>query len=671
VRPRTVRCVHSPDALPNVRATEARPRGSGGRNVDARGPRGRGLGQSALVVAALGVVFGDIGTSPIYTIQTIFNPGDPHPIDGSAENVYGVISLIFWSVTLIVTVEYVLLVLRADNDGQGGILALITLIRRTGGSGSRRTKLVLAALGVFGASLFFGDSMITPAISVLSAVEGLKVVKPSLDQVIVPITAAIIVVLFSVQHIGTARVGRLFGPIMVIWFLAIAACGVRGIAEHPQILKALSPTYAGGFLIGHFTTAFFSLAAVVLAITGAEALYADLGHFGRMPITRAWLLLVFPACILSYMGQGALVLRNPGEALSSPFFMSVPDWGRFPMVLLATAATVIASQAVITGAFSVAQQAVQLGYLPRLRIRHTSEREIGQIYVPWINWVLMVSVLALVFAFRTSTALAFAFGMAVTGTITITTLLYFYVVRHMWSKPLWLVLIGAGGFLGIDLLFFAANLTKFLHGAWLPVLIGVTVYTILTTWQRGRVLITARRQQEEGALPAFVEELHDRRPPVLRVPGTAVFLNRGKATAPLAMRANVVHNHVLHEHAVILSIETPPVPYVAIEDRVVIDDLGYADDGITHVTANFGYMEDPNVPGALALAGEAGMERAIDLNETSYFLSTIEIRMGNAPGMTRWRKRLFVATSRLTADAAEYFGLPRDGTVIMGSRVEI
>jgi KUP system potassium uptake protein len=629
------------------------------------------LGQSALVVAALGVVFGDIGTSPIYTIQTIFNPGDPHPIDGSAENVYGVISLIFWSVTLIVTVEYVLLVLRADNDGQGGILALITLIRRSGGSGSRRTKLVLAALGVFGASLFFGDSMITPAISVLSAVEGLKVVKPSLDQVIVPITAAIIVVLFTVQRIGTARVGRLFGPIMVIWFLAIAACGVRGIAEHPQILKALSPTYAGGFLIGHFTTAFFSLAAVVLAITGAEALYADLGHFGRMPITRAWLLLVFPACILSYMGQGALVLRNPGEALSSPFFMSVPDWGRFPMVLLATAATVIASQAVITGAFSVAQQAVQLGYLPRLRIRHTSEREIGQIYVPWINWVLMVSVLVLVFAFRTSAALAFAFGMAVTGTITITTLLYFYVVRHRWGKPLWLVVIGAGGFLGIDLLFFAANLTKFLHGAWLPVLIGVTVFTILTTWQRGRVLITARRQQEEGALPAFVEELHDRRPPVLRVPGTAVFLNRGKATAPLAMRANVVHNHVLHEHAVILSIETPPVPYVAIDDRVVIDDLGYADDGITHVTANFGYMEDPNVPGALALAGEAGLERAIDLNDTSYFLSTIEIRMGDAPGMARWRKRLFVATSRLTADAAEYFGLPREGTVIMGSRIEI
>jgi len=663
-------CVQSPEALPHAPAPDAPPRGPGGRNTDARGPRGRTLAQSALVVAALGVVFGDIGTSPIYTIQTVFNPSDPHPISGSTDNVFGVVSLIFWSVTLIVTVEYVLLVMRADNDGQGGILALITLIQR-GGSGSRRTKLVLAALGVFGASLFFGDSMITPAISVLSAVEGLKVAKPSLEHAVIPITATIIVVLFVVQRIGTARVGRLFGPIMMVWFVAIAACGVRGIAEHPQILKALSPTYAGGFLIGHFTTAFFSLAAVVLAITGAEALYADLGHFGRRPIRRAWLLLVFPACILSYMGQGALVLRNPGEALSSPFFMSVPEWGRFPMVLLATAATVIASQAVITGAFSVAQQAVQLGYLPRLRIRHTSEQEVGQIYVPWINWALMVSVLALVFAFRTSAALAFAFGMAVTGTITITTLLFFYVVRHQWRKPLWVVLVGAGGFLTIDLLFFAANLTKFLHGAWLPVLIGITVFTVLTTWQRGRVLITARRQQEEGALQTFVEELHDQRPPVLRVPGTAVFLNRGRATAPLAMRANVVHNHVLHEHAVILSIQTPPVPYVAIGDRLVIDDLGYADDGITHVTACFGYMEEPNVPAALALAGQVGLERAVDLDDTSYFLSTIEIQMGNAPGMARWRKRLFVATSYLTTDAAEYFGLPRDRTVIMGSRIEI
>jgi KUP system potassium uptake protein len=616
-------------------------------------------------------VFGDIGTSPIYTIQTVFNPEDPHPVGATTPNVYGIISLIFWSVTIIVTAKYVLLVMRADNDGQGGILALITLIQRGGISGGRRIKLVLAALGVFGASLFFGDSMITPAISVLSAVEGLKVVEPSLEHLIIPITATIIIVLFATQRIGTARVGRMFGPIMTTWFLAIAACGVVRIAEHPQILRALSPTYAAGFLIDHFAIAFFSLAAVVLAITGAEALYADMGHFGRSPITRAWLFLVFPACILSYMGQGALVLGSPADTISSPFFLAIPDWGRLPMVVLATAATVIASQAVITGAFSVAHQAVQLGYLPRLRIVHTSAQTIGQIYVPWINWALMVSVLGLVFAFQTSTALAFAFGMAVTGTITITTLLFFYVVRQQWGKPLWLVLAGAGGFLTIELLFFAANLTKFFHGAWFPILVAVLVFTVLTTWQRGRVLITARRQQEEGELDAFVQELHDRRPPLRRVRGTAVFLNRGKTTTPLAMRANVVHNRVLHDHAVILSIETPPCPYVPPGERVVIDDLGYADDGISHVSARFGYMDEPNVPEVMALAAEAELEAPIDFDQLSYFLSRIEIRMGNAPGMARWRKRLFIATSRLTADAADFFGLPREQTVVMGSRIEI
>ena len=345
--------------------------------------------------------------------------------------------------TIVVTVTYVLLVMRADNDGEGGIMALITLIRRQGVPGGRRTKLALAALGIFGASLFFGDSMITPAISVLSAVEGLKVAQPSLEHLIVPITAAIIVVLFLAQRMGTAAVGRLFGPVMIVWFLTIGACGVSGIADHPEILKALSPTYALGLLLGHFSIAFFALAAVVLAVTGAEALYADMGHFGRAPITRAWLILVFPACILSYLGQGALILGDPNGNISSPFFLLVPDWGRLPMVFLATAATVIASQAVITGAFSVAHQAVQLGYLPRLRIAHTSEETIGQIYVPWINWLLMVSVLTLVFTFESSAALAFAYGMAVTGTITITTLLFFYIVRHQWGKPLWLVAIGA------------------------------------------------------------------------------------------------------------------------------------------------------------------------------------------------------------------------------------
>ena len=631
----------------------------------------RSPAQTALLVGALGVVFGDIGTSPIYTVQTIFNPDDPHPVPATEDSVYGVISLIFWSVTIIVTIKYVLLVMRADNDGEGGILALITLIRRRGVRGGRRTKLALAALGIFGASLFFGDSMITPAISVLSAVEGLKVVQPSLEELIVPITAVIIVILFASQRIGSAKVGSLFGPVMIVWFVAIAACGVNGIAGDPQILKALLPTYAVGFLVGHFSIAFFSLAAVVLAITGAEALYADMGHFGRPPITRAWLGLVFPACILSYLGQGALVLEDPTGAISSPFFLLVPEWGRLPMVLLATAATVIASQAVITGAFSVSHQAVQLGYLPRLRINHTSAQTIGQIYVPWINWVLMISVLTLVFAFKSSAALAFAFGMAVTGTITITTLLFFYIVRQQWRKPLWMVLAGGGAFLLVEVLFLAANTTKILYGAWVPLLIAVTVFTVLTTWQRGRELVTARRQHDEGSLRVFVDELHSRRPPVERVPGTAVFLNRGKATAPLAMRANVKHNHILHEHVVILAIETSPVPHVTPADRVVVDDLGYTDDGISHVTAYFGYMQDPNVPEVLRLADAAGLEGPLDVDDASYFLSTIELRVGREPGMTRWRKRLFVATARITTDAAEYFGLPRDRTVIMGSRIAV
>jgi KUP system potassium uptake protein len=640
---------------------------------DADTPRAavRNPARAALVLGALGVVFGDIGTSPLYTVQTVFNPSDPHPVSANTESIFGVISLIFWSVTIVVTLTYVLLVMRADNEGEGGIMALITLIRRGGVTGGRRTKLALAALGIFGASLFFGDSMITPAISVLSAVEGLKVVQPSLQHLIVPITAAIIVVLFATQRLGTAAVGRMFGPVMIVWFTVIGACGISGIALHPEILEALSPSYALGFLGGHFSTAFFSLAAVVLAITGAEALYADMGHFGRAPITRAWLLLVFPALILNYMGQGALILDNPGANIASPFFLLVPAWGRLPMVFLATAATVIASQAVITGAFSVAHQAVQLGYLPRLRIAHTSSETVGQIYVPWINWLLMVSVLTLVFAFQSSASLAFAFGMAVTGTITITTLLFFYIVRHRWGKPLWLVLGGAGALLTVDLLFLAANTTKIAHGAWLPLLIAVTVFTALTTWQRGRELVTARREREEGSLREFVDALHERRQPLRRTPGTAVFLNRNKTTTPLAMRANVEHNQILHQHVVILSIETLPVPQVQPAERLAIDDLGYGDDGITHVTARFGYMEQPDVPGALRMAEAAGLECPLEVDEASYFLSTIELRPGDAPGMTRWRKRLFVAMSHITADAAEYFGLPRDRTVIMGSLIEV
>ncbi|WP_371830491.1 potassium transporter Kup [Antrihabitans cavernicola] len=640
--------------------TEARP---------AIHPTGRKGVRAAVVVGALGVVFGDIGTSPIYTIQTVFNPADPHPVPISIDNVYGVVSLIFWSVMIIVTLTYVLLVMRADNDGEGGIMALITLLRRMSRSAGRAAAL-LAVLGIFGAALFFGDSMITPAISVLSAVEGLKVVEPGMERLIIPITVVIIVVLFSFQRRGTASIGRLFGPVMIAWFTAIGACGVVGIVDHPAIFKALSPTYALSFVFGHIGIAFFALAAIVLSVTGAEALYADMGHFGRKAITYGWLGLVLPACVLSYLGQGALILGDERN-VSAPFFLLTPDWARWPMVLLATAATVIASQAVITGAFSVASQAAQLGYLPRLRIAHTSESTIGQIYVPWINWVLMVSVLTLVFAFRSSAALAFAFGMAVTGTITITTTLFLYYAHTKWRTPLWLVVIGGGFLLTVDFAFFAANLTKLVHGAWLPLLIGLTAFTVMTTWQRGRQIVTRARETAEGSLREFIDHLHDYQPPLVRVAGTAVFLNRGNETAPLAMRANVEHNRVLHEYVVIMSIDTLPVPRVPDAERTEVDALGYVEDGIIHVTAHFGYMETPNIPDVLRLLDHAQTEGPIAVDDASYFLSTIELTKGPEATMAAWRKHLFIATSHITADAAEYFGLPRDRTVIMGSRIDV
>ncbi|MEU7867087.1 KUP/HAK/KT family potassium transporter [Dactylosporangium sp. NPDC049140] len=623
-----------------------------------------------VVVGALGVVFGDIGTSPIYTLQTVFNPDDPHPVPVRDELVYGVVSTVFWSVMIIVTVTYILLAMRADNDGEGGIMALITLLRRRAGGQGRKTALLLAGLGIFGASLFFGDSMITPAISVLSAVEGLKLVQPSLGELVVPITAVIIVVLFLVQRRGTAAVGKIFGPIMIAWFLTIGGFGIAGITRHPAILKALSPTYAAGFLAGHFGVAFFSLAAIVLSVTGAEALYADMGHFGRRAIAFGWLWLVLPACTLSYFGQGALILDDPAN-VAGPFFLLVPSWLRLPLVLLATAATVIASQAVITGAYSVASQAAQLGYLPRLRVAHTSAEQIGQIYVPWINWLLMVSVLTLVLAFRSSAALAYAFGMAVTGTITITTLMFFYVASKIFRTPRWLLYSGAAILLAVDLLFVAANLTKLIHGAWLPLTIALTSWTVMTTWQKGRAIVTEARRREEGSLREFVDQLRTDPSLTRLVPGTSVFLNRGKEAAPLAMRANVEHNHVRHVHVLILSIETQPVPRVPDEERISVDELGYADDGIIHVTVRFGYMDTQNLPAALRLLDPARTEGELELGRASYFLSKIELRRGDAPTMAAWRKRLFIATSYITSDAAEHFGLPRDRTVIMGSHIDV
>ncbi len=623
----------------------------------------------ALIIGALGVVFGDIGTSPIYTIQTVFNPDDPHPVPLTDANVYGVVSLIFWSIVIIVTVTYVLLAMRVDNGGEGGIMALIALLRKWMTGRRARTVAVLSGLGILGAALFLGDSMITPAISVLSAVEGMKVVNPDLAAWVVPITAVIIVVLFLAQRLGTAAVGRLFGPVMILWFVAIGVCGLGGITRDPHILLALLPTYAIQFLFGHFGIAFFALAAIVLAVTGAEALYADMGHFGRRPISLGWLLLVFPACALSYLGQGALLLNDP-KTISAPFFLLTPEWGRIPMIVLATAATVIASQAVISGAFSVAAQAGQLGYLPRLRVVHTSSSTHGQIYVPWINWLLLVSVLTLVFAFRSSAALAFAFGMAVTGTITITTVLFFYIASRTWHTPAWLLWSGAGLLLAFDLLFFAANLTKLVSGAWLPLAIGLAAFTIMITWHRGRELVTAGRIEVEGSLPDFIRSVRSRSMRIERVPGTAIFLNRG-ATTPLALRANIERNHVRHQRIVVLSVEIDAMPRVADTERFSVDHLDNLRDGITHITARFGYTERTDIPAALRAITLQQSEGPLELDDATYFLSKLEVRESNRPGLARWRKRLYLALSHLNTDASDHFELPRDRVIVMGSQIDL
>ena len=640
-----------------------------------------------MVIGALGVVFGDIGTSPIYTLQTVFNPGDPHPVPININNVYGVVSLIFWSVMIIVTLTYVMLVMRADNDGEGGVMALITQVRRFADKSPPRVVAALSTLGILGAALFFGDSMITPAISVLSAVEGLKVVDPGLAELVVPITVVIIIGLFAVQRHGTAAVGRYFGPVMILWFVVIGISGVRGIMGHPQILRALSPLYALEFMAGHFHIAFFALAAVVLAVTGAEALFADMGHFGRAPITLAWLGLVLPALVLNYFGQGALLIGDESN-VKAPFFMLFPGWAQIPIIVLCTLATVIASQAVITGAYSMVSQAAQVGYLPRMRIAHTSASSIGQIYVPWVNGLLMVAVIVLVLAFRSSAALGYAYGMAVTGTITITTLLFLHIARIRWGVPLWLIFLGGGALLTVDLLFFAANLTKLLHGAWLPLLIGLIGFTVMTTWRRGRELVFAAREkaaeqargrlkspptpgsEQLGPLRDFVRDLAERRPVLPRLPGTAVYLNRGGEAAPLAMRANVDRIHVLQEHVLIVSVETQPVPRVPDAERVTVEDLGYPDHGIFYVVVRVGYMERPDVPAALRLVDPALAAGPIDVDHATYFLSDVNLRVGPEPTMAAWRKRLFVAISRMTSDA-EYFGLPMDRTIIIGARIEI
>jgi KUP system potassium uptake protein len=634
-----------------------------------RRPRrpGAKAGMAALTLGALGIVFGDIGTSPLYALQTLF-AADDHAVRPTQAVVYGVISLVFWTITVVVSVKYVTFIMRADNDGEGGIMALIALVQGIALE-RRMAKAVLVALGIFGASLFYGDGMITPAISVLSAVEGLEVAAPSMESLVVPITLAILTGLFAIQRFGTGAVGRLFGPVMGVWFAILALAGLRQVAAHPGILRALSPTYGISFLFEHGSVAFVALGSVVLTITGAEALYADMGHFGRPPIRRAWFAFVFPALTLNYMGQGALILDTP-TAIDSPFFLLFPHWSRIPMVFVATVATIIASQAVISGAFSVTRQAVQLGFLPRLTIRHTSHEEVGQVYAPAVNWGIFVAVVALVVGFGSSAALASAYGIAVTGTLAIDTILFFVVVRWLWHNPMWLVLTGSALFLTVDLTFFSANLTKVLHGGWFPLSIALVVFVVLTTWQRGREIVTRNRTEEEGPLRAFVEEVRAMDPPVYRTPGTGVFLNANIETTPLALRANLEHNRIVHATVVIISVQTLRVPHVADDERVTVDDLGYQDDGITHIAARFGFQDTIDVPSTLRMAAER-VERDIDVDRASYFLSRITIVPTNAPGMQRWRKRLFVAIARNAANPVAYFGLPDHRTVVLSGHIEL
>jgi KUP system potassium uptake protein len=628
------------------------------------GHRSSGL---ALALGALGIVFGDIGTSPLYAVQTVFTI-DGGAVRPTAGDVYGVVSLVFWSLTLIVSIKYVVFIMRADNDGEGGVMALAAFARRALGSANARTMAVVMGLGVLGAALFYGDSVITPAISVLSAVEGLEVSAPELAEFVVPVAVVILTLLFVVQRWGTQRVGNLFGPVMVVWFLVLAVTGLAEVARRPRILLGLSPSYAVAFVVAHPYIAFVAMGAVVLAITGAEALYADMGHFGRTPIRRAWFALVFPALTLNYLAQANLILRDPASR-TNPFFLLLPHWARLPMVVLATAATVIASQAVISGAFSVSRQALRLGFLPHLRIRQTSRHEYGQIYIAGVNWGLFAAVALVVLTFRSSARLATAYGVAVTGTFLITTVLFLLVARTLWKWATWRLVLVAVVFGGLELTYFAANLTKVSHGGWLTLLIAAIVFTVMLTWQRGRQIVTARRAEKEGSLLDFIDKV--RKDNIARVPGTAVFPHPNNQTTPLALRANVAHNHVLHEHIVIITGRTANAPHIPWDQRITIDHLGDPHDGIIHIDAEFGFQDPTDFPEVLHRVAGQHPETHLDPDHASYFVSRINLRRTDRPGMVGWRKRLFLALAQNAPSQTENLQLPEDRTVVMSGEVPV
>jgi KUP system potassium uptake protein len=618
-------------------------------------------GLPGLILGAVGVVFGDIGTSPLYTLKEAFSPH--FGLVGNHDTILGILSLVFWALVIVVTVKYVTIIMRADNDGEGGIMALMTLAQRTLPQGSR-SAYVVGILGIFGASLFFGDGVITPAISVLSAVEGLEVAAPGLERWIVPITVTILIMVFVAQRFGTQKVGKVFGPVTALWFLALAVLGVWNIIDAPEVLKAFNPMWAIDFFIAHGWHSVLILGAVVLAVTGGEALYADMGHFGARPIRYAWYLMVLPCLMLNYLGQGALVLQDPA-AVSNPFYEGVPEWGLYPMIVLATMATIIASQAVITGAFSVARQAMQLGYIPRMQVKHTSHDTIGQIYVPGVNWMMMITVLAVVLAFGSSTALASAYGISVSATMLIDTLLLALVARALWPQGRKWVLPLCVLFFIVDVGFVIANGAKFFDGAWFPLALGLIVFTLLRTWRRGRELLAAEIRKDGIGLDSFLPGLM-LAPPV-RVPGTAVFLTAQTGVVPHALLHNLKHNKVLHERNVFLTVHTLPLPYAPADRRLKVESIG---DEFYRVIVRFGFMETPDVPLALMRSCDQGGPY-FDPMDTTFFASRETIVASARRGMPIWRDKLFAAMHRNAAPATGFFRIPGNRLVELGSQVEI
>ena len=613
----------------------------------------------ALTLGALGVVYGDIGTSPLYTLRECFTQGG-FPTD--ADSTLGTLSLIFWALIIVVTVKYVTFIMRADNQGEGGILSLTALALRGMRPGHRRTTAVMAA-GITGAALFYGDAVITPAISVLSAVEGLNVATPLFERYVLPITLTILVALFVVQRYGTARVGALFGPVMLLWFGTLAVLGLVQIVQEPRVLEALLPTHAVRMLAEHGWRGFVLLGAVVLAVTGGEALYADMGHFGRLPIRLAWFTLVLPALLVNYFGQGALLLREP-QAIENPFFHLAPDWALLPLVGLATAATVIASQAVISGAFSMTRQAMHLRYLPRMEVRHTSAHEIGQIYLPAINWFLLVGVVLLVVIFQSSSNLAAAYGIAVTGTMVATTGLAYKVARRLGRWPLVPALMALVGFLSVDLAFFGANLLKVADGGWFPLAVAAGVFALMTTWRRGRAVLRARLAEAAMPMDLFLDRAKSGSIP--RVPGTAVFLTSNARGLPPSLLHNLKHNRVLHERVVLMTVEAEDVPYVPAAERFEVTPYTA---GFFRVIARYGFMDEPNVPAALHDRRIPGLP--FDPMDTTYFVSRETLIPSRRPDLPRWQEFIFIALSKLSGSASEYFCIPPGRVVELGMQIEI